>query len=167
MNDCAVNRHRRLLWPGFVALVVVAATGVAAASPITPLTLRVSAPAKVHGNDSRDISVTIANAGREPVLVLPNSARLRIEGVGAEYVPYPGPPIDPWGGRTSSRRARRLRSCFAIRRTSAAYGVCRRNLPDHRDLRGAGESPAAAVARQPEPGMARPRRKPAATMTVD
>ena len=32
-----------------------------------------------------------------PVLVLPKMVRLRIEGSGAQYVPYPGPPIDRWG----------------------------------------------------------------------
>ena len=162
MNDCAVNRHRRLLWPGFVALVVVAVTGVAAASPITPLTLRVSAPAKVHGNDSRDISVTIANAGSEPVLVLPNSARLRIEGVGAEYVPYPGPPIDPWGG--AHELAPGAAATVVFRDTSDKRGVWRLPPGIYRitaiyEVRA--ESPAAAVDRQLEPGMARPRRKPA------
>ena len=49
-------------------------------------------------NESRDISVMIANGGTTPVRVLPNQVRLRIEGIGAEYVPYPGPPIDPWDG---------------------------------------------------------------------
>ena len=48
--------------------------------------------------ESRDIAVTIANGGSAPVVVLPNMVRLRIEGAGAEYVPYPGPPIDPWAG---------------------------------------------------------------------
>ena len=80
-----------LLWP----LLVVAGIGAAAAPPV-PLSLRISAPARVAVGESRDIAVTIANNGPTPVVVLPNMVRLRIEGAGAEYVPYPGPPIDPW-----------------------------------------------------------------------
>jgi hypothetical protein len=76
---------------------LVAAGAVAAASPPAPLALRVIVPATVSANEPRDISVMIANGGTATVLVLPNRVSLRIEGSGAQYVPYPGPPIDPWG----------------------------------------------------------------------
>ena len=76
---------------------LVAASAAAAASPPAPLTLRVIAPAAVSANEPGDISVMVANGGTTPVLVLPNRVGLRIEGSGAQYVPYPGPPIDPWG----------------------------------------------------------------------
>jgi hypothetical protein len=82
-----------LLW----TLLVVDGIGGAAAPPV-PLSLRVSAPARVAVGESRDIGVTIANNGSAPVVVLPNMVRLRIDGAGAEFVPYPGPPVDPWVG---------------------------------------------------------------------
>ena len=79
--------------------VVAAAAGAAAAAlPLAALTLRAVAPATVRADAPRDVSVVIENGGTTPVLVLPNMVRLRIEGAGAEYVPYPGPPVDPWGG---------------------------------------------------------------------
>jgi hypothetical protein len=52
----------------------------------------------VRAGEARDIVVTISNDGAGPVVVLPNAARLRIEGRAAQYVPYPGPAIDPWQG---------------------------------------------------------------------
>lgn len=73
--------------------------GIAAeAAPPAPVSLRVLAPRAVSVNQPRDISVLITNGGATRVMVLPNMVRLRIEGIGAEYVPYPGPPIDPWDG---------------------------------------------------------------------
>jgi len=60
--------------------------------------LSVSAPASVRAGEPRDIVVTIANRGRTPVVVLPNLVRLRIENGSAQYVPYPGPALDPWQG---------------------------------------------------------------------
>jgi len=81
----------------FGTLLVAAGIGVAAAPPAA-LSLRVSAPARVNIGESRDISATIANVGTAPIVVLPNMVRLRIEGAGAEYLPYPGPPVDPWAG---------------------------------------------------------------------
>jgi hypothetical protein len=90
---------RRVFAGAVTAGVVLAAAGAAAlAAPPAPISIRVSAPEKVSSGEPRDITVTIANAGTAPVLVLPNQVRLRIEGVHAEYLPYPGPPIDPWGG---------------------------------------------------------------------
>ena len=32
------------------------------------------------------------------MVALPNLVRLRCEGERAEYLPYPGPPVDPRGG---------------------------------------------------------------------
>jgi len=99
MNTGEANRDRRKFAQAIAASALLVAAGAAAAtSPPALLTLRVSAPASVKSNEPRDISVLIANGGTTPVLVLPNMVRLRIEGSGAEYVPYPGPPIDPWGG---------------------------------------------------------------------
>jgi hypothetical protein len=82
-----------LLW----TLLTVAGIGAAAAPPV-PLSLRVSAQARVAVGETRDVAVTIANGGSAPVVVLPNMVRLRIEGAGAKYLPYPGPPVDPWAG---------------------------------------------------------------------
>ena len=65
--------------------------------PASPA-LRVTAPATVSAAEPRDVSVTISNEGMSPMVTLPNLVRLRIEGARAEYVPYPGPPIDPWDG---------------------------------------------------------------------
>jgi hypothetical protein len=76
---------------------LVPAGSVATAAPPGPISLRVSGAAAVDTGRPRDLSVTIGNDGAVPVLVLPNLVRLRFEGIGAEYVPYPGPPIDPWG----------------------------------------------------------------------
>ena len=168
MNDCAVDRRRRKLWPKFLAMAVVVATGVAATSPPAPLTLRVSAPTRLHGNDARDISVTIANAGSEPVLVLPNSARLRIEGTGAQYVPYPGPPIDPWGG--AHELAPGATATVVFRDTSDKRGVWRLPPGTYR-ITAIYEVPADLA---PPASIANPGRtwrgrveSPPATMTVD
>jgi len=99
MTSGEANRDRRSVAQAIAASALLLAAGAAAAaSPPALLTLRVSAPASVKTNEPRDISVMIENGGTTPVLVLPNMVRLRIEGSGAEYVPYPGPPIDPWGG---------------------------------------------------------------------
>ena len=105
MNDGATNRDRPNFARAMAAsvLLVAAAAGAvaaagAAAPPLAALTLRAVAPATVRADAPRDISVVIENGGTTPVRVLPNMVRLRIEGAGAEYVPYPGPPVDPWGG---------------------------------------------------------------------
>lgn len=106
------------------ALAFLVAAGTAAtAAPPASLSLRVSAPATVDANKPRDISVTIANAGATPVLVLPNLVRLRVEGIGAEYVPYPGPPIDPWGG--ARELAPGATATVEFRNTSDRRGVWR------------------------------------------
>lgn len=98
MNAAEANRDRLIfVWAMAASAVLVAAAAAAAASPPAPLALRVVAAAAVSANEPRDISVMIANGGTTPVLVLPNRVGLRIEGSGAQYVPYPGPPIDPWG----------------------------------------------------------------------
>ena len=70
----------------------------AEAPPPTRVSLCVFAPRAVNVNEPRAISVMITNGGATRLMVLPNMVRLRIEGIGAEYVPYPGPPIDPWDG---------------------------------------------------------------------
>lgn len=99
MNTSDAKRGRCISSRATAALAFLVAAGAAdAAAPPAPLSLSVSAPAAVATNKPRDISVTLANGGTTPVLMLPNMVRLRIEGIGAEYVPYPGPPIDPWGG---------------------------------------------------------------------
>jgi hypothetical protein len=92
-------RGRRHCAGAITALVLLVAAGTAVESaPLASLSLRVSAPANVDASGPRDISVTIANGGARPAVVLPNMVRLRIDGAGAEYVPYPGPPVDPWAG---------------------------------------------------------------------
>ena len=80
------------------AALLVAAGFPAHAAASAPLSIRVSAQGANRGSARRDIAVTITNVSGAPVRLLPNLVRLRIEGTGAEYVPYPGPPIDPWGG---------------------------------------------------------------------
>jgi hypothetical protein len=81
------------------ATLILLSAGIAAdAQPQAPIALGVSAPTSFNSGESRDVSVTMTNVSTTPVLVLPNLLRLRIEGAGAEYVPYPGPPIDPWEG---------------------------------------------------------------------
>jgi len=60
--------------------------------------LQVSALARAGHGESRDIVVDIRNGDTVPILILPNLVRLRIEGARAEYVPRPGPPVDPWQG---------------------------------------------------------------------
>jgi len=113
-----------LLWP----LLVVA--GIGAAAPPVPLSLRASAPARVAVGDSRDIAVTIANDGSAPVVVLPNMVRLRIDGAGAEYVPYPGPPIDPWA--SASELAPGGTVTVEFRDTSDKRGIWRLPPGSHR-----------------------------------
>lgn len=98
MKIGAANRDRRSFVQAVaVSALLVAADAAAGASPSAPLELRVSAPAALIASQSHDISVVITNIGTTRVRVLPNLVRLRIEGHGAQYVPYPGPPVDPWG----------------------------------------------------------------------
>ena len=95
----AANRVRRISARAWVVLVLVTTAGMGATeAPSASLSIRVTVPARMNAGEPRDIAVTIGNGGATPVLVLPNMVRLRVEGIGAEYVPYPGPPIDPWGG---------------------------------------------------------------------
>lgn len=75
-----------------------ACAGVLAAELPTPLTLDLIVPPVVAADVPRDIAVRLTNKSTAPLLVLPNMLRLRIEGRRAEYVPHPGPPVDPWGG---------------------------------------------------------------------
>lgn len=94
-----------------------------AAEPAAPLTVRVSVPALLKPKDARDVTVTLANESAKPVLVLPNLVRLRIEGAGAEYVAYPGPPVDPTeGARTLAPGATEK---VVLRDTSDKRGVWR------------------------------------------
>ena len=91
-------RRRRAAVRTIAAAFLVAAGFPAHAAASAPLSIRVSAQGADGASAQRDIAVTIANVSDAPVRLLPNLVRLRIEGIGAEYVPYPGPPIDPWGG---------------------------------------------------------------------
>jgi len=100
-DQCASGAPARvcaIASPSWFWLLLAAAGIAAAVAPAVPLSLRVSAPGRVAVGESRDIAVTIANDGSAPVVVLPSMVRLRIEGAGAEYVPYPGPPVDTWAG---------------------------------------------------------------------
>ena len=63
-------------------------------------------------------------------MVLPNMVRLRIEGAGAEYVPYPGPPIDPWAG--ASELAPGGTVTVEFRDTSDQRGIWRLPSGSHR-----------------------------------
>lgn len=69
-----------------------------AADSAAPLALDLIVPPVVVADVPRDIAVRVTNKSTAPLLVLPNMLRLRIEGRRAEYVPHPGPPVDPWGG---------------------------------------------------------------------
>jgi len=64
------------------------------------------------------------------VAVLPNMVRLRIEGAGAQYVPYPGPPIDPWEG--ASELAPGGAATVEFRDTSDKRGIWRLPPGSHR-----------------------------------
>ncbi len=97
MNGIERLRRRRTAVRTVAAAFLVAAGFPASATPSVPLSIRVSAQRTGSGSAQRDIGVTITNVSRAPVRLLPNLVRLYIEGDGAEYVPYPGPPIDPWG----------------------------------------------------------------------
>jgi len=72
----------------------------AQAPPVAPAApaVRVQVPATLRAGAPREARAMLVNESPAPVVVLPSQVRLRIEGPGAEYVPYPGPPIDPWGG---------------------------------------------------------------------
>jgi len=89
---------RRAAARTFAAALLVAAGFAANAEVSVPLSIRISAQHAGSGQAQRDIGITITNVSRASVRLLPNLVRLHIEGTGAEYVPYPGPPIDPWGG---------------------------------------------------------------------
>jgi len=119
----AMGERRKVAQAMAAAALLVAAGAAAAASPLAPLRLRAFAPATVSANEPRDISVTIENGGTTPVLVLPNMVRLRVEGVGAQYTPYPGPPIDPWGG--AHELAPRATATVAFGNASDKRGVWR------------------------------------------
>jgi hypothetical protein len=112
-----------------LALLGVAGPGAAAGPPV-PLSLLLSAPARVAVGESRDIAVTFANGGSTPVAVLPNMVRLHIEGAGAQYVPYPGPPIDPWEG--ASELAPGGAVTVELRDTSDKRGIWRLPRGTHR-----------------------------------
>jgi len=106
------------------AWVVIFCAGIpAGATPAAPLVLSVSAPTAVKGSEARDVLATLTNIGTTPVLVLPNLVRLRIEGPGTGYVPYPGPPVDPWGG--AHELAPGLHATVVFRDTSDKRGVWR------------------------------------------
>jgi hypothetical protein len=66
------------------------------APPAGPLSLRVSMASVLKPEDPRDVTVTFTNQSAQPLVVLPRLLRLQFEGSGAEYVPYPGPRLDPW-----------------------------------------------------------------------
>jgi hypothetical protein len=97
MNRLERLRRRRTAIRTVAAALLVAAGLPAGAAASAPLSIRVSAQRTGNGQTQRDIEVALANVSRAPVSVLPNLVRLRIVGAGAAYVPYPGPPIDPWG----------------------------------------------------------------------
>jgi hypothetical protein len=80
--------------------------------------------------ESRDVLVTVANGGSAPVVMLPNMVRLRIEGAGAEYVPYPGPPVDPWAG--AREMAPGATTTVEFRDTSDKRGLWRLPPGSHR-----------------------------------
>ena len=47
------------------------------------------------------LSIFFQNLGKEKIIILPESTRRIYQGKGqgvAKYVPFPGPPIYPWGG---------------------------------------------------------------------
>ena len=99
-------------------------------APPAPPVLRVLAPAAIRANEPRDISVTITNGGATPVVVLPNMVRLRIDGEHAQYVPYPGPPIDPWEG--ARELAEGASAAVLFRDASDKRGVWRLPPGDYR-----------------------------------
>jgi hypothetical protein len=104
--------------------------GVCIAAGPAPPDLRVQAPATVHANEPRDIAVTISNPGVTPMVALPSMIRLHIEGERAEYVPYPGPPIDPWEG--VHELAAGASTVVVFRDTSDKRGVWRLPPGDYR-----------------------------------
>jgi hypothetical protein len=124
MNLARAAQDRRMAVRAIAATLILLSAGNAAdATPPAPIVLSVSAPTSVKSGGSRDVSVTMTNVGTTPVLVLPNVLRLRIEGAGAEYVPYPGPPIDPWDG--ARELAPGLHATVLFRDTSDKRGIWR------------------------------------------
>jgi len=91
-------RTRAARTGGALAAFVLAFSTAFAADAPAPLTLDLIVPPVVAADVPRDIAVRLTNKSTAPLLVLPNMLRLRIEGRRAEYVPHPGPPVDPWGG---------------------------------------------------------------------
>jgi hypothetical protein len=90
---------RRVLAVLFTAAALGTITAIAAeGASHAAAPFRLSAPVAPDPRAPRDLAVNIVNTAANAQWVLPNLIRLRAEGAGAQYVPYPGPAIDPWGG---------------------------------------------------------------------
>lgn len=94
----SIARRSLLLLVAALSFTAIAVAADAESRP--PPELRVSAPSRVAAGAPRDISVAFINPGGTAIVVLPNLLRLHIDDAGAQYLPYPGPAIDPWGGAT-------------------------------------------------------------------
>ena len=71
------------------------------------LRLRVQSPSPIYDDPiSFSLQVVFENVGDTPTAILPPSMRRHYRALGAgraTYIPYPGPPIYPWGGAFALR----------------------------------------------------------------
>ena len=70
--------------------------------PMDGLRLGLSTSTPIYKDPNTfQLSIFFQNLGKEKIIILPESTRRIYQGKGqgvAKYVPFPGPPIYPWGG---------------------------------------------------------------------